>query len=789
MTRLAAPLVIATLGMLSGPALALGETPSQPRLLSTEALKLTGTPVAGHSLSCSQGTWSTDTSSYTYTWLRDGNAIAGQTAGTYTVQKADWGHSISCQVTTSNPGGEYTIQGLPSGSYHLTFEASSEVGDFLSEYYDDTSLSSEATPVSVTAPDVTSGVDAALPVGGQIAGTVTAATGGAGLAGIEVCAHEMYGFGACATTNAGGEYTIQRLSSGTYNVEFSASTCGERRCTQQNYLDESDSGVLVATGSTTSGINAALPAGGQITGKATSAGGAGLSNIEVCTGPTSGPRGCTTTNASGEYTISGLRTGIYDEIQFSRGYDGGNFLPRSDSGVSVTAGSVTPGVNAQMQPGGEITGVVTAHSGGAVLANIEACVVEPPAAIELELLCTITNGDGEYTLPGLPTGSYDVEFHAPVNGDPEAATEVEAGSHPFEFNGIYEGGNYAPEPYDANPVSVTAGSTTSGIDAEMSPGGQITGKVTAASGGATLPGIEVCTIGPRGGLSACATTNGAGEYTISDLSSGTYDVEFFRREESGNYLRQSDEGVSVTAGSTPAVADAAMPPGGQITGSVTASSGGAPLANIRVCASNGTAGGCATTNAASVASATSSPLAVPAPDSNFSMVKAPVFDAKTGDLDLYLKTANAGTLRWQLSFKNSDVAFADSLGLGLSGAIADDLKHLDLAVSETAKKKSKGCKAGFTKHKGRCVHVTVPFADGSTNVPAGTIEIKVHVGAKALKALKAGHALHVSGPLTFQSALGGAAVVHVESAVVRWPKKHRRATNPRKHKPHRSPAS
>ena len=46
-------------------------------------------------------------------------------------------------------------------------------------------------------------------------------------------------------------------------------------------------------------------------------------------------------------------------------------------------------------------------------------------------------------------------------------------------------------------------------------------------------------------------------------------------------------------------------------------------------------------------------------------------------------------------------------------------------------------------------------AQGLQSVPAGTVEVKVHASSKAIKALKAGHTLHVSGTFTFQSALGG----------------------------------
>jgi hypothetical protein len=183
---------------------------------------------------------------------------------------------------------------------------------------------------------------------------------------------------------------------------------------------------------------------------------------------------------------------------------------------------------------------------------------------------------------------------------------------------------------------------------------------------------------------------------------------------------------------------------------------------------------CAVTNSGGGStSAESSARVVHAPDSNFSLAKAPVFDAKNGALDFYVKLANAGRLRWNLSFKSSDVGFADALGLSLHEAIGGELTRIDLVVAGAIRKKDKKCKAGFVKRKGKCLHATARFASGSRSVPAGTVEIKVHASAKALKALKARQRLHVSGTFTFQSALGGAPVMHSESVVVHWPKKAR----------------
>ena len=69
----------------SGPALAtVGETPPpEPGPVNTSAPTVTGTPVVGQTLSCSQGGWANNPDGYTYTWFRDGSPIAGQISGKF----------------------------------------------------------------------------------------------------------------------------------------------------------------------------------------------------------------------------------------------------------------------------------------------------------------------------------------------------------------------------------------------------------------------------------------------------------------------------------------------------------------------------------------------------------------------------------------------------------------------------------------------------------------------------------------------------------------------------------
>ncbi len=72
---------------------------------NTVAPVVTGTPSVGQTLSCSTGTWSNNPTSYQYAWLRDFEPIPGATGASYLVAISDAGHSLTCEVTATNPAG------------------------------------------------------------------------------------------------------------------------------------------------------------------------------------------------------------------------------------------------------------------------------------------------------------------------------------------------------------------------------------------------------------------------------------------------------------------------------------------------------------------------------------------------------------------------------------------------------------------------------------------------------------------------------------------------------------
>jgi hypothetical protein len=72
-----------------------------------EAPQVSGTPTVGQRLTCLRGIWNAQPPPvFTYQWLRDGASIASAASNTYTVELADQGHLLSCNVTATNGEGK-----------------------------------------------------------------------------------------------------------------------------------------------------------------------------------------------------------------------------------------------------------------------------------------------------------------------------------------------------------------------------------------------------------------------------------------------------------------------------------------------------------------------------------------------------------------------------------------------------------------------------------------------------------------------------------------------------------
>ncbi len=379
-------------------------------------------------------------------------------------------YTAGCAELT-NAKGEYTISGIEEGRYRVVFLAQHESLNYVTQYYDAAENYEEAKLVSVTAGASTSGIDAAMHAGGQLAGRVTAAATGKPIEDILACPNGPHRFGGenCTTTNANGEYTLSQLVTGEYEVHFYAPLDRPELDYAPQYYDGQTSGttaneVPVLEEHEVTGIDAALQPGGHVAGQVTVfATGEPLERINACATEAASVY-CAATDSEGNYDIGQLATGNVT-IQFTVPDDGwnafvypdlageffaGEFSRATASEVPVRAGETKAGIDGELKPGGHIAGRVTAASSGAPLAGAEVCA--SGQEFHTEGRCANTNANGEYTVAGLTTDHYSVIFV----------------DFPYEIQ-RYDGKAYNEAP---TPVAAKAAATTANIDAEMHEPGE-----------------------------------------------------------------------------------------------------------------------------------------------------------------------------------------------------------------------------------------------------------------------------------------------------------------------------
>jgi hypothetical protein len=151
---------------------------------------------------------------------------------------------------------------------------------------------------------------------------------------------------------------------------------------------------------------------------------------------------------------------------------------------------------------------------------------------------------------------------------------------------------------EADRVTVSAGSTTSGIDAALVEGGAIAGKVTATGSGDPIGEVEVCSyLESAGEFDGCAYTASDGTYEIRGARPGLHEVEFWSEVslEGPKILRS----VSVSAGAKTSNVNETFALAGRIRGHVYFASTHQPSKGTLVCAigfSSGKSRGCGPTD-------------------------------------------------------------------------------------------------------------------------------------------------------------------------------------------------
>jgi hypothetical protein len=177
----------------------------------------------------------------------------------------------------------------------------------------------------------------------------------------------------------------------------------------------------------------------------------------------------------------------------------------------VTAGGTTSNIDAVLDRGGQITGQVTAADGGAPLQDVSISVYDSNGSWRGS---ATTSASGVYTTPGLTTGNFRVKF----------GTQSASGVTEDYIDEYY---NDKSSLATADAVPVTAPNLTSGINAVLARGGEISGQVTAGDTGGPLSGIQVSAYDSSGREVRYDSTDSLGNYSISGLPTGNYRVRFY----------------------------------------------------------------------------------------------------------------------------------------------------------------------------------------------------------------------------------------------------------------------
>lgn len=474
-------------------------------------------------------------------------------------------HAGSGQV---NEDGSYTVSGLPAGSYKVQFGGSASGA--IDQWYSGAASFDTATPVTLTAGQGLTGVNASLVKGATISGRITVPAG-VDLAAISVSVqgtgNEWYS--AYGSVNPDGTYAVRGLPAGTYKIQFVGGNSGAVTQWHAGAASfDAATPVTLTTGQDLTGVNADLVRGASISGTVTVPPGVDPGWVQVDARDINGnTAGYAYTGPDGTYRLNGLPAGSYKLAFSSYGtgllqqwYAGASSFDTATP-VDLTAGQERSGIDAALVAGGSISGTVTAPA-GTNLASVQATVYDAAGSNPNYVRSEPVNADGTFTVKGLYSGSYKVQF---------------LGFNTGLLEHWYDGASSFAA---ATPVAVTAGQDHAGINAALVKGASISGKVTSAAG------VDLGSVwaylyeGNDLSYAGSVRVSPDGSYQFGGLTAGSYKVQF----STGNSgaLQQWYNGAATSSAATVialgssqdlALADTVLVKGATISGKVTAPAG------------------------------------------------------------------------------------------------------------------------------------------------------------------------------------------------------------------------
>jgi hypothetical protein len=318
----------------------------------------------------------------------------------------------------------------------------------------------------------------------------------------------------------------------------------------------------------TGGIDRTIDAGvivpTTVSGSLVTTSGAPEGNIQVSLVYASGPNAGTqvpgqltsTSTADGSYSFTGVTPGGPYEVVFGALPTG--VVYQSPPNGTTAPFSVTSGTPVTGEDGVVTAGVPTFGVGDTVFNDLDGSGIQVAgdpgvAGTTVELIdnttkaqaddvfgnpvpVATTDASGHYSLGCVVAGSYTVVFTPPA-GSGDVFSEQEVGNNPAVDSNPDPATGQATVELDATDANLTTSTTCSGgvddtIDAGLYQPTTVSGTV-ATTGGTGLAGITVTLIDPVsknpilvGGNPVITTTDAQGDYILSAIPPGSYEVTF-----------------------------------------------------------------------------------------------------------------------------------------------------------------------------------------------------------------------------------------------------------------------
>jgi FIMAH domain len=268
--------------------------------------------------------------------------------------------------------------------------------------------------------------------------------------------------------------------------------------------------------------------------------------------------------------------------------------PITGTPIVISGGSVS-GIDFNLVAAGHISGTITNEVVPGPVAGVQVTILTPGNTF---VTSVTTDASGFFStalgFTGLPAGTYYVRTDDNTQG---FINEL--------YNNVPCLLSFSCPLTSATPVVVTSGSTTTGIDFALRPGGRFTGTITDASTslpivvapGVTRPQVDV--LDAAGQTVSRTTSDASGVYFSRGLPTGSY---FLRTLNNSGYINRAHDGticipscavtslapIAVTEGATVG-ANFSLEAGGRVSGVVrdVATSAGLSLISVNIYSSTG----------------------------------------------------------------------------------------------------------------------------------------------------------------------------------------------------------